>query len=238
MKKILIPTLIIFLTFIIYKANDNNLIDYMSIGDSISLGINSYGNHSYGYNDYLKTYLENNDLLHKYNSYYSKSDYKISELINDINNNKTILYDDKTYNIKKELREADLITIAIGMDELIEILNKDIQNFNEIKEDIDDICLKMDNLINLITSLSKSKIILIGYYNPYNEDSKTLNQTFAYINDKYQNISKKYSITYLDIYQEIKQNKNYLPNKNDYHLTSKGYLKIANNIIELIEDEF
>lgn len=32
MKKIILPILIIFLTFTIYKVNDNNLIDYMVIG--------------------------------------------------------------------------------------------------------------------------------------------------------------------------------------------------------------
>ena len=52
MKKIILPILIIFLTFIIYKVNDKNLIDYMVIGDSLNLGLNSYGNVGYGYNDY------------------------------------------------------------------------------------------------------------------------------------------------------------------------------------------
>ena len=60
MKKIIIGILIIiFLTFIIYKSNANNLIDYMSIGDSFDIGINSYGNNTYSYRDYLKNYLNN-----------------------------------------------------------------------------------------------------------------------------------------------------------------------------------
>lgn len=237
MKKIVIPILIVFLTFIIYKTNDDNLVDYMAIGDSLSLGINSYGNHSYGFNDYLKSYLENNNLLHHYNSLYSKNDYKIEELINDIKTNKNILYDDKTYNIKKELREADLLTISIGMDELVNLLNAN-KEFNEIQNDLDKLCNNMDTLIKEITSLSKTKIILLGYYNPSNNFDKNTNQIFAYINDKYMRIASKYSITYIDIYEEISQDKNYLPNKNDYHLTSKGYLKIANKIIKNIEDDF
>ncbi|MBQ8472161.1 MAG: SGNH/GDSL hydrolase family protein [Bacilli bacterium] len=237
MKKIVIPILIVFLTFIIYKTNDDNLVDYMAIGDSISLGINSYGNHSYGFNDYLKSYLENNNLLHHYNSLYSKNDYKIEELINDIKTNKNILYDDKTYNIKKELREADLLIISIGMDELVNLLNAN-KEFNEIQNDLDKICNNMDNLIKEIVSLSKTKIILLGYYNYSNNFDKNTNQIFAYISDKYQSIASKYSITYIDIYEEIRQDKNYLPNKNDYHLTSKGYLKIANKIIKNIEDDF
>ena len=66
MKKIIIIfSVIITLTFIIYKANANNLIDYMSIGDSFDLGINSYGNNTYSYRDYLKNYLNNIDELRK-----------------------------------------------------------------------------------------------------------------------------------------------------------------------------
>lgn len=236
MKKIIIPILIIFFTFVIYKANDDNLIDYVSIGDSINLGINSYGNYSYGYNDYIKTYLENNELLHKYNSFYSKTDYTIEELLNDIKNNKTILYDDKTYNIKKELREADLLTIAIGMDEFSKILNsKDISNFNNIKPSLDKMISNMDELLNNIKKLSKAEIILIGYYNTNNNYNKDTDKVFAYINDNYRDITKKYSIKYVDIYKLISQDKSYLPNQNDYHLTSKAYLKIASKIIEKID---
>ncbi len=236
MKKIIFVVILIFvLVFIIYQANDNELIDYMSLGDSINEGINSYGNHSYGYNDYLKSYLENNDLLHKYNAYYSKNNYTIIDLLDDINDNKSILYDDKNYNIKKELREADLVTIAIGMDELVEILNNnDLSNFTNIKSKLDTLVNNMDSLLKNITSLSKTKIVLIGYYNPY-EDSKELNRIFAYLNDKYQSLANKYKIIYVDIYNIIKQDKNYLPNDKDYHLTSRGYLKIANEVIKKIE---
>ena len=232
MKKIIVPILIFILVFIIYKFNDKNLIDYMVIGDSISLGINSYGNKTYGYNDYLKTYLENNDLLHKYNNYFSKSNYTIEELTSDIESNKNILYNDKTYNIRKELREADLLTIGVGMDEIVKILNKDNNIFNNIQDDLDNLVNEMDNLLKKITELSKSKIILIGYYNPSNNYNKNTDTIFAYIKDKYNSLAKKYNIEYVDIYNLIKKDKSYLPNKMDYHLTSSGYLKITKEIIE------
>ena len=234
MKKILVIVLIFVLVFVIYKANDNELIDYMSLGDSINEGINSYGNHSYGYNDYLKSYLENNDLLHKYNSYYSKNNYTILELIDDIKDDKSVLYDDKTYNIKKELREADLVTIAIGMDELVEILNTKA-DLDNIKPKLNTMISNMDTLLKNITSLSKTKIVLIGYYNPY-QDTKETSRIFAYLNDKYKTLADKYKITYVDIYNAIKHDKTYLPNEKDYHLTSRGYLKIANEVIKKIEN--
>ena len=227
MKKIILPLLLILLIFIIYKTNDNNLIDYMVIGDSVSCGLNSYGNKTYGYNDYIKSYLENNKMLHRYNDYFIKDKYTIKELINDIDNNKNVLYKDKHYNIKKELREADILTISIGMDELVHILNNDNVNNN-----LDNLITDMDILLKKVTSLSKNKVILIGYYNPNNNYSKETDRLFSYISDKYKKLSKKYNVEYIDIYNIIKKNNNYLPNKLDYHLTSSGYLQIAKEVID------
>ncbi len=228
-KIIIIFSVIITLTFIIYKANANNLIDYMSIGDSFDLGINSYGNNTYSYRDYLKNYLNNNNLLHNTSFYYSKTNYKIEELLNDIKINKEIIYNDKTYNIKKELREADLITIAIGLDELISIIETD-NITSDIYIKVDKFIKNMEELVNNIQKISSSNIILIGYYNPYLNRNKDLGRLFAYINDKYRKIAKTYKITYVDIYNTITSD--YLPNSKDYHLNSKGYLKIASKIIE------
>lgn len=228
-KIIIIFSVIITLTFIIYKANANNLIDYMSIGDSFDLGINSYGNNTYSYRDYLKNYLNNNNLLHNTSFYYSKTNYKIEELLNDIKINKEIIYNDKTYNIKKELREADLITIAIGLDELISIIETD-NITSDIYIKVDKFIKNMEELVNNIQKISSSNIILIGYYNPYLNGNKDLERLFAYINDKYIKIAKSYKITYVDIYNTITSD--YLPNSKDYHLNSKGYLKIASKIIE------
>ena len=235
-KLIIIVVLILVFTFIIYKTNEDNLIDYMSIGDSVNLGINSYGNYAYGYNDYVKSYLENNNLLHKYNAYYSKDNYTILELINDINNNKEVIYNDKTYNIKRELREADLVTLAIGMDVLTDIL-MDAKDFEDIKSSLDTMAFYMEKLLKSLKSLSKSKIVLIGYYKPFQDSNVEVEKALTYLNDKYKNIAKNNSIIYVDIYNSIKEDINCLPNNKDYHLNSHGYLKIANEVIKKIEKE-
>jgi len=225
MKKILFFIIIIICIYFIYQVNNNRL-DYMDIGDSSSLGINSYGNKTYGYNDYIKNYLETNNFLNSYNNIFSKSKYRISELNNDIINNKDVIYNNRTYNIRKSLRETDLLTIFIGMDEVIDLINRN--NTSEI----DNLINNMDNLIKNIKLYCKNKIILIGYYNPY--DNIDLYKLFSYISDKYIEIAKKYNIIYVDINNIVSNDKTILPNKNDYHLTSKGYLKISNRVIKFI----
>ena len=69
----------------------------------------------------------------------------------------------------------------------------------------------------------------------YSDARITISMLTAYINDKYNTIAKKYKVTYIDIYEVIKSSKEYLPNYKDYHLNSKGYLKIASKIIEKLD---
>ena len=235
MKKIIVPLLVLLLVIVIYNLNNKKNIDYVVLGDSISLGINSYGNKTFSYSDYLKIYLDNNNLLHEYYPHYVKSKYKIDELNQDIINNKIILFNDRTYNIKKELREADLITIAIGMDNLVEILkNNQNKDFKDIQIFLDNLINQMDKLLKNITSINKTQIVLLGYYNPSKIYNKTIERIFAYLNDNYSILSKKYKVTYVDIYNIVKNNALCLSNQNDYHLTSKGYLKIAEEIIKKV----
>ena len=120
----------------------------------------------------------------------------------------------KTYMIK-----PCLAVIQIGNDEASNIYIK-----------VDKFIKNMEELVNNIQKISSSNIILIGYYNPYLNGNKDLERLFAYINDEYVKIAKRYNITYVDIYNIITSD--YLPNSKDYHLNSKGYLKIASKIIE------
>ena len=64
-KKLKLLTLILLslsVYFIYNKENKNNLI-YITIGDSLSLGENSYGGINYGYSDYFKDYLKKENKL-------------------------------------------------------------------------------------------------------------------------------------------------------------------------------
>ena len=117
MKKILFLMIIIVITFLIYYLNVSNKIYYFSI--------DNYG-YSKNIRESLKTKLQNSVI-------YSKEDYRIMDLINDINNNKEIIYKDKKYTMDNLLIKANYITISIGMDDLIykkEISYKYIDNLS------------------------------------------------------------------------------------------------------------
>ena len=59
-KKLIIFCFLLSVIYLIYILFHNDKINYLSIGDSLSLGINSYNEESYGYSDYLANYLKEN----------------------------------------------------------------------------------------------------------------------------------------------------------------------------------
>jgi len=96
MKKILFLIILFLSLFGIYKAFDNPKLNYISIGDSLINGINPYNNMGYGYNDYVKNYLERNNKLRSFNNYYYNNSLK--GLTEDIKNESLLAlfgYDDK-----------------------------------------------------------------------------------------------------------------------------------------------
>ena len=53
MKKILCLIIICLTVYTIYYFNHTDKINYLSIGDSLSVGIDSNGNTNYGFSNYL-----------------------------------------------------------------------------------------------------------------------------------------------------------------------------------------
>jgi len=146
MKKILFLIILFLSLFGIYKAFDNPKLNYISIGDSLINGINPYNNMGYGYNDYVKNYLERNNKLRSFNNYYYNNSLK--GLTEDIKNNRTIMVDDKEYFLKKILRESDIIVVSSGMDELSFNYQEDdmkynYQYFDKMYNDIEELILEL-----------------------------------------------------------------------------------------------
>ena len=100
MKKILCLLIICLLVYTIYYFNHTDKITYISIGDSLSVGIDSNGNTNYGYSNYLSNYLKDKDLLKSYNNYFSTSGTRIVDLENKLETNWTIKKDGKYFGYK------------------------------------------------------------------------------------------------------------------------------------------
>ena len=232
-QKLLLMTIIIIVSiFTMYKLFYSDKISYIALGDSLAEGINPYGERGFGYADFIQDELKSKNKLDYYTKKYSESGYKIQDVINELNNPE----------LKKELRESDLVTISIGANDFLARINKNNLNINEIsnyKEIVKEIIPGIDNCIKEIRKYAKEDLVIVGYYNPipflFNTSEKDLDLLFSYIDDEYNKISKKYNAIYVSNYNLFKKEKDYLPNPADIHPGIEGYQAIANNILNTIK---
>ena len=183
MKKIIFIILVFLIVFLIYYFNANEKIYYVSIGDYLSYGINNFEKSDSGYSTILKDNYKKN--LENYVNYSSYDDYRVMDLINDINYNKSVIYEEKEYKIQNLLIKANIMTISIGMNDLIYKKNL---NYNYIDNLLDDI----DNLLILIRKYNKDEIYFLGFYDIINN-----NDLIEYTNKRLMNICRKNKIKYV-----------------------------------------
>lgn len=226
MKKIGVICLTLVFLFLIYYHFDNKKINYVSIGDGITRGINIYGYESYGYNDFIYDYLKKKNKLGEFNSYFYSP--TVLKLTKDIKDNKTIRVDYNEYYIKKVLRESDMLVISVGEDELAKNYNKYNMEKNYIF--FDKMYAEIDNLIKEVKKYAKGQILFLGYYNPTNYyDSKT-DEFFIDLDVRLNELMMYHDIVYIDLYEIVKGNR-FKDSDNHHELNIRGFKKIA-NIIE------
>ena len=214
-KLLLIAILGTILTFIIYSYTKNDNLTIVSIGDGLSLGMTPYNIKGISYNDYLK---EDYKLNHKLKAYYEFGlpNITLKELIYSLKENTSQIFKNEPIRIKRAIYEADILTLAIGMDELsnLKITN---QIRLEFKNDFQE-------LINIIKSLNPKKVIVLSLYNKNIQDALTINKLNAIIRD----ITLSNNYTFIDINILIK-NEYYL-SPNSYYLNYKGHKTIYKEI--------
>ena len=237
MKKIFYLLIICLLVYTIYYFNHNDKITYISIGDSLSAGIDSNGNTNYGYSNYLANYLKDKDLLKSYNNYFSTSGTRIVDLKNKLETILTITKNGKSLSLKKCLREADLVTLSVGMDNILTSLTLStvsVENLSnkEITTLVDKTIEELDDLFKQLRKYAKENIIFIGFYNPLEEEALTTERLYTYLITKTKALCKTYDIEYLDIYNLFKKNKNYIDNPTNIYPSTEAYQMIAIKIIE------
>ncbi len=230
-SKLLIFILVCLSIFLIFKLNNHHNITYMSLGDSFALGENAYSQVDYGYSDYVKDYLSEEQKLNKYIKSFSKKDASISSLYQDIVLNKKIVLDEKEYNIKQTLRESNILTISIGLNDLIYKLSiANSLNDTTIDRIISEIEADFNQLITEIRKYYPNDIYVVGYYNVY-KDSYLFEKAIKKLNEIYQNND---DVIYIDTYELFQDNENYLPNFINYYPTRQGYEAISKQIITKI----
>ena len=173
MKKI-ISILILFLScYFIYNLTIDNELFYLSIGDGIAKGITDDGKVSeYNYTDNIKNYLISKNKLKGFNNSFVDKDYRITDLLRIIKYKEEIVVNNDHISINELLKQADIVTISLGMNELyykILVDNNNIYNY------IDGMLSDMELFLKEVDRYNHKKIILLGYYNITNNNNDIFN---------------------------------------------------------------
>ena len=233
MKKIIVIVVILLSIFFIYLNTIDKKVYYLALGDSIAAGVNAIGTDNYGYSDYIKTYLENRDLLETYINEFAVSGYRSIDLKRDIEDNKKLTINDKNITLKNALIKADIVTLSIGANDFFYYLNA---NYNDVYDHINESLNDVENLFKLVREYCKEDIIVVGYYTPFEEHEKidTMDEIIKFANKKLEELCNEYDMHFVDVFELFKENP-YLPNPNDIHPSIEGYEAISKEIIKVID---
>lgn len=226
LKKLLLCLMLILIFLIGINVKDNN-ITYISIGDGLSKGMNYNNFESIGYSDYLYNYFKKDNNVKLYTKDFSNENNRITDLIDDINNNISTTIDNKKIYIQNAVKNADILTISIGMNEILYKYSNH-ENNGYMYSYIDECISDMDKLLKIITKLNKNNIFLLGFYNP--TDDLELDDFIKYTNNKISILCNKYKINYIDTYDIFNNNKHMIYSKNNYYPNQDGYKLIANAV--------
>ena len=229
MKKILILGIIILSIFIIYLTTLDKKVYYVVLGDEISLGLTSDNKYEKNYSEYIKEYLEEKKLLEKYINEYTTQNYRITDVINDINNNREI--EDTKQTLKNALIKADLVTISIGTNDIsskIEDINKMNKiDYNKFKKNLETIKNDYDKLLKQLREYCKEDIIIIGIY--INTNNENIDNMVINLNEEFKDISNKYNMQYIDLYEILTSKEYVYPNKEDHIIIKENVIGVINN---------
>ena len=238
MKKFLKLLLLIVISlsvYFIYNDKRDLKITYTSIGDGFAHGINSYNDKNYGYSNYISDKLKGNEILK--NSYlnFTNKDMTINDLRNSILLN---YHDESENNIKQVLRETDLLTVSVGINDLIYKMSvENITTSHQKEKILTEIVDNFDLTIQEIKKYYQKTIYLVGYYNFYPQNSVE-KELLSNLNLKYKEYCSKNNLIFVDNSNIDKSISLYLDNPNSFYPNTSGYKKIASNIwIKMLKNE-
>ena len=206
---ILIGAIITFFININTKKDELNLV---ALGDSFCLGYIDNKTQGISFNDYLKERL----IVDNYNNEFCKRNLTIDNLLNMLDKN--TLGIKSNIPIQQVINNADILTLAIGIDEInyyamYSNVNKDsfIDNYNK--------------LIKYIRSFYNNRITIISLY-PFNGIDKN---TILDINNGIKRIAMDNNAEYIDIFAYA-LNKDYFYNNKTIYLNYRAHKNIAKTI--------
>lgn len=232
MKMKIIFILIVFFIIIIlsYIIMSKKEINYMILGDKTIFSNNIK---SRNFSDLIYEKLSTEKNFGFYSKEFIKEDIRIIDLINIINNNEK----KDNVSIQNILNRVDILLISIGNNEIYYKLSKvDIEENNDkiIYRYLDEITKDMIKLLKEIQKYNDKDIYVLGYYNDTNNINN--DKYYKYINSNIEEYCKTKNIKFIDTYEILNKNIDYLTTKTPIYITNEGNLALFNKIYSKIND--
>ena len=204
----------------IYNKNKNTNYVVTTIGDKLSLGINSYGIKDTSYIDYYKEELLKTKDKVEIMDKYSSPDKTIKETLEEIKN---------IPELKRVLYDTDILILTIGYNDLLYGLSlEENKNYNTLQKITEEIQKNYEKLIKEIRKYYHEEIIIIGYFES-NTDDYYKNKGIELLNRE---LKSQEEITYIDTTFLTKKRTKYFSNPKSYYPNREGYDAIASKIIQ------
>ncbi|MFT4415834.1 GDSL-type esterase/lipase family protein [Fredinandcohnia humi] len=198
---------------------EKKFVNYVALGDSLAAGWTPYGQDGLGYPEFLKDRFEQSQYTVDFSNF-GFPGYTSTDLKNQLNRE----------DVKASLRDANVITIDIGANDLLRALKINPSTtataIYHVQQNLNDILYKIKALN------PKAELYVMGYYNafPYvsEQEQALLLPLLDSLNGVIQSVTLAYGGTYVSTEKIIaKKFEEYLPNPLDIHLSTTGYQLIA-----------
>ena len=229
--KMKIVVVLIFFTIVLvfsYSKTNKEEINYTILGDKDLFSNNII---SKNFTDLIYDELKNEKNFGFYSQDFIKDNIRIIDVINQIRNNENI---DNIY-IQNILKRTNLLILNVGNNELNYKLSKvDLNENNDkiIYNYLDETLNDYIKLLDEIRIYTEENIIVLGFYNDTNNINN--NKYYNYINKKLENYTKNNNIEFINLFDILNKNNDYLTKTSPLYITNEGNLAIFNKIYSKI----
>ncbi|WP_237562938.1 SGNH/GDSL hydrolase family protein [Bacillus dakarensis] len=213
---------------------EKKVIDYVAMGDSLAAGITPDGDDGLGYPDYIKQRFEQSQYTINFNNDSAKGGYTTIDLMKDMENE----------SLRDAIKEAELITIDIGANDVLPVLNAFLVQRatpEDIDRAIENTTANIGEILNEIEGINpNAKVYVMGYYNPMPHilpgHQPLIEQLLETLNGAIEQVTDINGDTFVPTAKVIaKDPDTYLPNPEDIHLSEEGYQQIAKEFWKKID---
>ncbi|ARF14430.1 S-layer homology domain-containing protein [Sporosarcina ureae] len=214
-------------------------INYLALGDSLAAGVTPNNELGKGYTDFLAEELAKSEDLQASNKGFSYPGYKTDDVLRDFEMDVTkpivgIGHSDKTATLHQSVKEAHLITLTIGANDVLPKFTFDDKgtpqfNSEELQAAIMKVGMNTQKILDKIYQLNpNAQVYIMGYYNPFPylspQNQPLVNQLVVTLNDAIKQGMTGTTAQFVDTSKQIAEDPyTYLPNPENIHLSQAGY---------------